>query len=75
MKSKQCGCDFCNDLRNIQPAKYIGGEDEEFEKWIEKAREAKQFILVMDDGFYIIDKCPVCKYVFTEDDYDSYKGL
>lgn len=57
MKSKQCGCDFCNDLRNIQPAKYIGGGDEEFEKWIEEAKDAKQFILILDDGFYIIDKC------------------
>ena len=24
-KTKPCGCSFCNDLRNIEPAKYIGG--------------------------------------------------
>lgn len=73
MKSIQCGCNFCNDMRNIQPASDIGGGDEEFQQWIKKAREAKQFILVSDDDyFYIVDKCPVCGYVFTEEDYDSY---
>lgn len=29
---KSCGCDFCDDLRNIEPAKYISGENEEFKK-------------------------------------------
>lgn len=31
---KSYGCDFCNDLRNIEPAKYIGGGDEELREFI-----------------------------------------
>ena len=69
---KPYGCDFCNDLRNIEPASYIGGGDEEFKKWIEKAREEKKFILDLGDEFAIVDKCPKCGYEFTEEDYDSY---
>lgn len=66
------GCDFCTDLRNIEPAKYIGGGDEEFEKWIAKAREKKKFILDTKDEFIVVDECPVCGYRFTEEDYDNY---
>ena len=66
-------CDFCNDLRNIQPASYIGGGSDEFKKWIEKARKEKKFILDLGDKFVIVDKCPKCGYEFTEEDYDSYK--
>jgi len=73
---KQCGCDFCNDLRNIEPAKYIGGGDDELKKFIDKAKENKKFIYhyPMDDGtmFEIVDKCLECGYEFTEEDYDSY---
>ena len=67
------GCDFCNDLRNVEPASYIGGGDEEFRKWIEEARKKKQFLLDLGNGeFSIIDKCPKCGYIFTEEDYDYY---
>lgn len=52
------GCDFCNDLRNIEPAKYIGGGDEEFKKWIKEARKKKKFILDLSDRLVMIDKCP-----------------
>jgi hypothetical protein len=73
---KQCGCDFCNDLRNIEPAKYVGGGDEKLKALINKAKEKKQFIghYPMADGvrFEVIDKCPICGYEFTEEDYDSY---
>ena len=69
---KSCGCDFCNDLRNIEPAKYIGGGDEEFKEWIEKEKKQKNFILDLGDKFAIIDRCPECGYKFTEEDYDSY---
>lgn len=69
---KSCGCEFCNDLRNIEPASYIGGGDKEFKEWIDKAREEKKFILDLGDKFAIIDKCPKCGYEFTEEDYDIY---
>ena len=66
------GCNFCNDLRHIEPAKYLGGGDKEFKKWIAKAREQKKFILDLRDEFVIIDSCPECGYKFTDADYDSY---
>jgi len=69
---KSYGCDFCNDLRNIEPASYISGGDEEFQKWINEAREQKKFILDLGDKFAIIDECPKCGYKFTEEDYDNY---
>lgn len=37
-------CDFCRDLRNVEPAKYIGGEDEEFQKFINEATERKKIL-------------------------------
>ena len=77
MKSIQLGCKFCNDLRNIEPANYISGGDSEFEKFINEAKKKKQFImhLYTKEGmkFGIVDKCPVCNYKFTEEDYDSYQ--
>lgn len=33
---KSCGCTFCNDLRNIEPAKYIGSDDEELQNFVKK---------------------------------------
>lgn len=73
---KPCGCDFCNDLRNIEPAKYIGGGDEGLREFIEKAMKDKRFIYHYhkDDGimFIVVECCPVCGYEFTEEDYDSY---
>ena len=66
------GCEFCRDLRNIQPASFIGGGDEEFRKWIEEARKHKKFILNLRDKFVVVDECPMCGYEFTEEDYDSY---
>ena len=47
---KSCGCDFCNDLRNIEPAKYIGGGDKELQKFLKEADDKKQFIYHFIDG-------------------------
>ncbi len=78
---KPCGCSFCNDLRYIEPAKYIVGGDDDFKEFIEKAKKNKRFIYNYyeedDDGksyhtFITIDECPKCGYVFTEEDYDWY---
>jgi hypothetical protein len=69
---KQHGCDFCNDLRNVEPAKYVGGGDENFKKQIEHAKKQKKFLLDTGSEFIVIERCPVCGYKFTEEDYDSY---
>ena len=34
---KPCGCSFCNDLRNIESAKYIGGGDAALKAFIKEA--------------------------------------
>ena len=35
-------CDFCNDLRNIEPASYLGGGDAEFQEWIKEKRKKNE---------------------------------
>ena len=73
---KSCGCDFCNDLRNIEPAKYIGGGDKELQKFLKEADDKKQFIYHFRDGedmvYAIVNECPECGHEFTEEDYDMY---
>lgn len=68
-------CNFCTDLRNIEPASYIGCSDGDPE-WLIEAKKKKQFIYHhFDNGnqyFVVIEKCPVCGHVFTEEDYDDY---
>lgn len=72
MHNKIKKCNFCSDLRNIEPAKDISGEDENFQKWINKARSKKKFILKTKEEFIVVNECPVCGYKFTEEDYDNY---
>ena len=69
---KPQGCGFCNDLRNIQPAKYFGGGSEEFKEFIQKAHNQKKFILISKNRFVVVHECPVCGYKFDDEDYDSY---
>ena len=78
---KPCGCEYCNDLRFISPAKYIGvsnlPKDDETRIFVEEAAKNKKFIsdTFNKDGNHvliIVDKCPVCGYEFNEEDYDSY---
>ena len=38
---KRNGCDFCNDLRNVEPAKYIHSEDKGLQEFLEKADKNK----------------------------------
>lgn len=70
------GCPFCNDMRNIEPASYVGGGDDEFKNFIAKARENKQFVYHFyengESWIGVIEKCPVCGYEFTKEDYDNY---
>ena len=71
-----CCCDFCNDMRNIEPASYIGDGDDEFKAFIKNAKNNKKFVYHydVDEGtmFEVVDKCHMCGYKFTEEDYDSY---
>ena len=78
---KPCGCEYCNDLRFISPAKYIGvsnlPKDDETRIFVEEAAKNKKFIWdTFDENddhiFVIVDKCPLCGYEFDEEDYDSY---
>lgn len=75
-EDEEHGCPFCNDMRNIEPASYIGGGDDEFKNYIAKARENKQFIYHFyengESWIGVIKKCPVCGYEFTKEDYDNY---
>ena len=70
------GCKFCNDSKNIIPASYVSVQREDMESkaadFILHAKENKQFLLFAADNLFIIDKCPKCGYVFTEEDYNSY---
>lgn len=69
-------CDFCSDMRNIEPAKYISAANGEDPEWLVDAKKKHQFIYhYWDDGnqyFAVVDKCPVCGHIFTEEDYGSY---
>ena len=44
---KKNGCDFCNDLRNVEPAKYIHSEDKGLQEFLEKADKNKKFITIL----------------------------
>lgn len=75
------GCEFCNDLINVQPAKYVAvvnndnspvATDDEVRKFLEKAKEEKRFLMFEGDNIHVVNKCPACGYVFSEKDYDSY---
>ena len=71
-----CKCEFCADLRNIQPAKYIKGWDKESKETITRWHNNKKFVMIIreDEGIWFekIDKCPVCGYRFTKEDYNGY---
>lgn len=68
-------CDFCTDLRNIEPASYISCSNGDPD-WLIDAKKNKQFIIPYrkndEQYFVIVDRCPVCGHVFTEEDYDDY---
>lgn len=74
---KEYGCSYCHDLRNIEPAKYIGTDDEELKKFIHKAMAEKKFLHHFSQNgekyLQVVDQCPVCGYKFTEEDYNSYE--
>lgn len=75
--AKLNSCEYCDDLRYIEPAKYIGCSGEEPD-WLITAKKEKKFLeAIYEDGylvgFNIIDKCPVCGRLLTEESYDDYE--
>ncbi len=71
------GCDWCNDLRNIEPAKYIDIYDEEAKQWLVEQDKLKHFIYIdrsNPETIHMIAllECSRCGHVFTREDYDSY---
>ena len=44
---KPCGCVVCNDLRYIEPAKYIGGGDDEFKNLLPKQKKRSSLYITM----------------------------
>ena len=45
--------------------------DDKLREFIFKAKEDKKFLLFSSDGVCVVNKCPECGYVFSEEDYDS----
>lgn len=72
----KCGCDFCSDMRNVEPARYIATNDKEISEFLKEADSQKKFIYHWHEGieivFAMIDECPVCGHKFTEEEYVSY---
>ncbi len=72
------GCDYCNDLRNVEPARYISFSDADCEanKELRKLDKEKKFIHhFIYEGeriFEVVEKCPICEIVFTDEMYDNY---
>lgn len=67
-------CEWCEDLRNVQPARYIGTDEPELKAWLEQRDKEKQFVYIYhkENCFYVVTECPYCHHVFTAEDYDSY---
>lgn len=71
-------CKYCEDLRYIQPAKYVslsGGEDPD---WLKQAKQGKKFLESIHEhgrltGFYIVDTCPACGRALSSKLYDEYE--
>jgi hypothetical protein len=70
---KTLGCDFCSNWQNIEPAKYIAiAGNTELERCTQQANMDKKFFLLTPSGFVPVEKCPICGYIFTTEDYDNY---
>lgn len=74
LRMNSCGCSWCSNVKNIQPAKYIDNlENEEDIKMFEKLKEEKAFVhFVSPTIFEVVKQCPKCGYMLSKKDYDSY---
>lgn len=70
-------CNFCTNLLNISPAKLFTDSVNGYSELIKDAKKHNEWILKLFDGhanvYSITDRCPVCGYVFTTEDYDNYE--
>lgn len=71
-------CVWCEDLRNVEPAKYISFSSGEDPEWLQSAKKRKAFLHLQKDKdeiiFYEMVKCPYCGQQFegNEELYDEY---
>lgn len=70
-------CEWCKDLRNVEPACYIGAKGPKLKAWLEEHHRLKHFICIDYSNpdvpcLFHIQQCPVCHHVFTEEDYEEY---
>ena len=72
-------CKYCEDLRYIEPAKYIGMSGGDDPDWLKKAKQEKKFLEAVYDehrhltGFYVVNECPICGQALTPELYDEYE--
>lgn len=72
-------CEWCNDLRNAQPAKYISAADGADDDWLIEAKKRKAFLFCRKENgsttWYELFNCPYCGQQFkgNEELYDSYE--
>lgn len=71
-------CEWCSDLRNVEPAGYVGCGDPEARAWLKEQHKQKHFLTFKwVEGAehpipFVILECPYCHHKFTEKDYDDY---
>lgn len=70
-------CAYCEDLRYIEPAKYISVSGGPEPKLLTRAKRERKFLESIFEngrlaGFYVIEdgKCPYCGKELVLDDYD-----
>lgn len=73
-------CEWCNDLRNVEPAKYIGFAGGNDPDWLIDAKKRKAFLYFQKEAdgsttWYELINCPYCGQQFegNEELYDSYE--
>ena len=64
-------CDFCDDLRNVEPARYISMSDGNDPDWLKEAKE-KHWMLYHwyeNDEYHFVHiwKCPYCGRDLSDD--------
>lgn len=66
-------CDFCSDIRIIEPAKdiFLKTQNKERLEWLKDKQDKKKMIMFVDGALLEVNYCPICGYKFTEEDYDN----
>ena len=72
-------CDYCEDDRFIEPAGNIHSNDSDTNDILKQCHEEKKFFRIhylngIVDSLEVVDRCPICGHLFTEEDYDRRYG-